>query len=84
MTAKKLNRRQARWSLFLSRFDFKLHHRPGKKSLKPDALSRRPDHGKGERDNEDIILINPECLYIKTLQQGHVLVEGGEKNSPKD
>ena len=46
MTAKKLNRRQARWSLFLSRFHFTLHHRPGTKSLKPDALSRRPDHGK--------------------------------------
>jgi hypothetical protein len=79
MTAKKLNRRQARWSLFLSRFDFKLHHRPGKKSLKPDALSRRPDHGKGDRDNEDITLINPECLYVKALQQGHLLIEGGEK-----
>jgi hypothetical protein len=26
MTAKKLNRRQARWSLFLARFDFVLHH----------------------------------------------------------
>ena len=25
-TAKKLNRRQARWSLFLARFDFVLHH----------------------------------------------------------
>ena len=45
MTAKKLNRRQARWSLFLSRFDFSLHHRPGKSSGKPDALSRRPDPG---------------------------------------
>src|ERR1700753_930860 len=38
MSAKKLTRRQARWSLFLSRFNFKLIHRPGSKSLKPDAL----------------------------------------------
>jgi len=29
MTAKKLNRRQARWSLYLARFDFKLTHHPG-------------------------------------------------------
>jgi hypothetical protein len=26
MTAKKLNRRQAHWSLYLSQFDFALHH----------------------------------------------------------
>jgi len=29
MTAKKLNHRQAWWSLYLARFDFKLVHRPG-------------------------------------------------------
>ena len=38
-SAKKLNRRQARWSLFLARFDFALHHRPGKTMGKSDALS---------------------------------------------
>jgi hypothetical protein len=27
--AQKLNRRQARWSLYLSRFDFTPHHKPG-------------------------------------------------------
>jgi hypothetical protein len=26
---KKLNQCQARWSLYLSRFDFTLHHKPG-------------------------------------------------------
>ena len=30
MSAKKLNHRQARWSLTLARFDFVMHHRPGK------------------------------------------------------
>jgi len=29
MTAKKLNHRQARWSLYLARFDFLLHHCKG-------------------------------------------------------
>jgi len=39
MTAKKLNYCQARWSLYLARFDFKLIHRPGRCMGKPDALS---------------------------------------------
>jgi hypothetical protein len=78
MTAKKLNRRQARWSLFLSRFHFTLHHRPGKTSLKPDALSRRPDHGKGENDNEDVTLLKPSFFKIQALKQGHVLLTGEE------
>jgi len=57
MIAKKLNRRQARWSLYLACFDFKLVHHPGRFMGKPDALSRRPDHSKGTSDNEDIVLL---------------------------
>jgi len=57
MTAKKLNRRQARWSLYLARFDFKLTHHPGRSMGKPDTLSRRLDHGKGTSDNEDVVLL---------------------------
>jgi len=37
--AKKLNCRQARWSLYLARFDFKLIHHPGRCIEKPNALS---------------------------------------------
>src|SRR5437016_14550390 len=59
MSAKQLNRRQARWSLYLARFDFTLHHRPGKSVGKPDALSRRADHGTGAGDNSDIVLLAP-------------------------
>ena len=44
MMAKKLNRRQARWSLLLARFDFLLHHHPRKTMGKLDALSWRVDH----------------------------------------
>ncbi|KAG0154825.1 hypothetical protein PDIDSM_395 [Penicillium digitatum] len=40
-TTKLLNRRQARWSEFLSRFNFKITYRPGKQGAKPDALTRR-------------------------------------------
>ncbi|KAL2077728.1 hypothetical protein ACEWY4_027232 [Coilia grayii] len=39
-SAKRLNPRQARWSLFFSRFNFTLSYRPGSKNGKPDALSR--------------------------------------------
>ncbi|KAH7478801.1 Transposon Tf2-9 polyprotein [Fusarium oxysporum f. sp. matthiolae] len=39
-TTKLLNRRQARWSEFLSRFNFQITYRPGKQGVKPDALTR--------------------------------------------
>jgi len=68
MTTKKLNRRQARWSLHLARFDFLLHHRPGRTIGKLDALSRRADHGNGASDNENIILLRPEFLVIRALE----------------
>ncbi|KAG0161692.1 hypothetical protein PDIDSM_5322 [Penicillium digitatum] len=42
-TTKLLNRRQARWSEFLSRFNFKITYRPGKQGAKPDALTRRSE-----------------------------------------
>jgi len=57
MTAKKLNHRQACWSLHLARFDFLLHHCPGRTMGKPDTLSRRADHGNGASDNENIVLL---------------------------
>jgi len=68
MTAKQLNRRQARWSLYLSRFDFLLHHKPGKSMGKPDALSRRADHGTGSADNSDIVLLAPKVFAVRALE----------------
>jgi hypothetical protein len=67
-TAKKLNRRQARWSLFLSRFDYKLHHRPRRSMGKPDELSRPLDHCTGSQDNKDIVLLKPELFEIQALE----------------
>jgi len=57
MTAKKLNCHQARWSLYLAHFDFRLIHHPGRSMGKPDALSQRLDHSKGASDNEDVVLL---------------------------
>lgn len=40
-SAKRLNSRQARWSLFFTRFDFSVSYRPGSRNIKPDALSHQ-------------------------------------------
>jgi len=54
MISQKLNCRQARWALYLSRFNFTLKHVPGKSMGKADRLSRRPNWQEGvEKDNED-------------------------------
>ena len=43
MKAQKLNRKQAHWALYLSRFNFTLKHVPGTKIRKADGLSRKLD-----------------------------------------
>lgn len=53
-----LNRRQARWKLFLNQFDHVIIFRAGKKNIVADALSRRPDHDTGEEDNQQAVLID--------------------------
>jgi len=35
---------------------------------KPDALSRRADHGNGVSDNENIVLLRPEFLAVCALE----------------
>jgi hypothetical protein len=39
-----LNRRQARWSIFLADFDFEIRYQPGTQQGKADALSRRSEY----------------------------------------
>ena len=81
MGSKKLNRRQARWALYLSRFDFEMINKPGASMGKADTLSRRPDHKEGvENDNDKVTLLKPEFFAIRALQQGHLLIEGAEED----
>jgi len=81
MEAKKLNRRQACWALYLSRFDFNLVHKPGPTMGKADALSRHADHKEGiEHDNENVVLLKPEFFKVRVLCQGHLLIEGHEES----
>ncbi len=54
-SAKRLNPRQARWSLFFSRFQFTVTYRPGSKNSKADALSRRHDPPFQEHSPEPIL-----------------------------
>ena len=75
MKVQKLNRRQARWALYLSRFDFILKHVVGTKIEKADRLSRRVDQKVGtERDNENQVFIKDN--WIHSMQE--VVVEEPE------
>ena len=78
MTAKKLNRCQAYWSLYLARFDFKLIHHPGRSMGKPNALLQRLDHGKEASDNEDIVFLRLELIAVRALEGLHL--EGPEQD----
>ena len=56
--AQKLNRRQAHWTLYLSRFDFILKHVLGTKMKKTNRLSRRLDQKvRVKKDNENQVFI---------------------------
>ena len=60
-TTKLLTRWQARWSEYLSQFNFVIKFRPGKLGTKPDALTRRWDvYRKG--GNSDFVIDNPSNL----------------------
>ncbi|KAL7284484.1 hypothetical protein ACG7TL_001775 [Trametes sanguinea] len=57
-TTKILTRRQARWSEFLSQFNFVIRFRPGKLGAKPDALTCRWDVYPKE-GGSDYSVVNP-------------------------
>jgi len=77
MKVQKLNRRQTRWALYLSRFNFMLKHVPGSKMGKADSLSRRPDWEVGvEKDNENKILVKPEWLEVRKTETVEIIVDG--------
>ena len=75
MKAQKLNRRQARWALYLSQFDFTLKHVAGTKMEKADGLSRRADWKVGiDKDNDNQVFIKNN--WIRSMYE--VVVEGPE------
>ena len=75
MKVQKLNHRQARWALYLSRFDFTLKHVLGTRIEKVDGLSRRLDWKVGiEKDNDNQVFIKNS--WVCSLQE--VVIEGLE------
>jgi len=73
MKVQKLNWRQARWALYLSKFNFILKHVPGTRMGKVDRLSRRSDWKiEVEKDNDNQIFIKDN--WIHSIQE--VVIEG--------
>jgi len=76
MSNQKLNRRQAKWALYLSRFDFVLKHVPRSRMGKADGLSRRLDWEMGiERDNKEQMLIKREWLEARAAEVSEVVID---------
>jgi len=76
MSNQKLNHRQVRWALYLSRFNFVLKYISGSKMGKVDGLSRRPDWEVGiEKDNEEQVLVKKEWLEVKRIKIAEVIIE---------
>ena len=71
-----MNQRQAKWALYLSRFDFTLKHIPEVRMKKADELNRRLDWKIGiENDNKNQKLIKEEWIW----EIIEVMVEGPEE-----
>ena len=72
ITTKELNRRQARWSEFLSEFQFKIQYRPGKQGTKPDSLTCRagdlPDSKDERTQHQHQVVLKPANLGEDVLK----------------
>uniref|UniRef100_A0A674NT72 ribonuclease H n=1 Tax=Takifugu rubripes TaxID=31033 RepID=A0A674NT72_TAKRU len=83
-TARRLNSRQARGALFLSRFSFTITYRPGSRNTKPDALS--PQFSSEEREPSRETVLDPECVLgevhwpveaeVREALQGQLVPDG--------
>src|SRR5258708_2993641 len=74
--AHKLNDHQSQWSLYLSRFDFILTHKPGREMGRHDAVARQVDHLRGADDNMDFTLLTPEVFELRAAEA--ITLEGKE------
>ena len=67
---RRLSERQMRWSDFLGKFNFQITYRPGKLSVRPDALSRRAQDMPKEGDERFLArerrLFDPAILRPNT------------------
>jgi hypothetical protein len=78
-----LNKRQARWSLYLSQFPLQLTHKPGKTMILSDALSRRADaEERKEKDRTAVLL--PDNLFVQMLDTGFAKLLSGKESEYDD
>ena len=71
MKAQKLNQRQARYALYLLRFDFALKHIADKSMRWADSLSRRANWAKRvERDSKNQVMLKKKWLEIRVIEKG--------------
>ena len=76
-TKQRISRRQARWALLLSRYNFTIIHKPGAYN-KADALSRRTDHKEGMPPaDETRVLLTSKFFSIRATRPTPV-----EPNTP--
>ena len=73
MNRQDLNRRQAHWVQWLSRFNFKCVHKPRASMAKADALFQQEDHMIGIESDWGCQLI-PWLLYT-SIEYVHVCIE---------
>jgi len=68
LTTKKWNQRQIRWAQLLASFNFKIIYRPGSRSGKPDALSRRPEYRPEEgAEHTEQSILKPEHFSMSLV-----------------
>ncbi|RKF82039.1 hypothetical protein GcC1_018028, partial [Golovinomyces cichoracearum] len=72
MRTKQLNRRQARWALFLSQFNFKIIYEPGKNNIVADALSRRKQDLPKDVTDERLTINHRILLKKSNITEGMI------------
>ena len=83
-TSKQLTRRQARWSEFLSEFNFTIVYRPGLKGTKPDALTRRRDYHPLEKGSSLSTAANPQNHRALLRPEQYLATATGDHTSDDD
>ena len=70
----------AREVLTLSEYDIKIHHIKGKANGRADTLSRRPDYDRGDRDNQDVMVL-PDKIFVRATTESIVDNTGSSSTS---
>jgi hypothetical protein len=71
MTVRKLSERQVRWSLILSKYNFKIRHIDGKDNVLADALSRRDQDMPADSQDDRL-----QERYVQLLKPGTIVQQG--------